>query len=99
MGMFDYLQCNARLPVKRDSFVRCHSNPFQSKSIGLWLSEKFSDRAYNHGCVTVTISEDRTLVDPDGEPLDWSGSLVFYSGKHDFIAECVHGTVIDVREA
>ena len=97
MGMFDYIQCNARLPVKRESFVRCHANPFQSKSVRLWETEAFGDRAYNEGCVTITIGENNRLYDPDGQPLKWSGDLAFYSRKHDFLATVVSGDVMKIE--
>lgn len=96
MGMFDYVQCDARLPVKNDSFVRCHVNPFQSKSVELWNDPRFQERAYNEGCLTITISKDNKLYDPDGNLLPFHGWLNFYSGKHEFLADCVHGSVFRI---
>jgi hypothetical protein len=98
MGMFDYIQCNARLPVPKDSFVRCHSNPFQSKSVRLWDTKKFGLRAHEGGCVTITIGDDNRLYDPDGQPLPWSGSMRFYSGKHEFLADVSEGAVLEIKQ-
>lgn len=98
MGMFDYVQCDARLPVKRETRVRHRENPFQSKSVRLWEDPKFTERAYNDGCVTLTIRPDRTLADPDGNLLNWSGELVFYGDRSEFIASCKGGVVESMTE-
>lgn len=98
MGMFDYIQCDARLPVSKDAFIRCHNNPFQSKSIRLWEFDHFSERAYNEGCLTLTIRSDNVLIDPDGNQLDWTGDLHFYSGGKapEFVATCVQGIITKI---
>lgn len=99
MGMFDYVQCDARLPVKRDAFVRCHNNPFQSKSVRLWETKEFGQGAYENGCVTITIGNDNILYGPDSRLLDWSGRLRFYAGGNlpDFIATCDSGRVVKIE--
>lgn len=100
MGMFDYIQWNARLPVPRDSFVRQRMNPAQSKSIRLWEKPEWECEAYEYGCLTITVSEDGTMLDPKGDPLRWTGDLYFYGGKRDeFQAQFENGKLLNVRKA
>ncbi len=101
MGMFDYVRVECRLPCKRETEIRTACNPFQSKSVRLWESERWGDKAYDEGCVTMTLADDRTLRGPDGEIIPWSGGLIFYgSGQRvkwaEFTASIRDGHIIEI---
>lgn len=75
MGMFDYIDFQAKLPVRKSSFVLDTCNPFQSKSVAQWLED---DRAYLIGCFVLCVTPEGLLLDSDKKYLDWSGVLNFY---------------------
>ncbi len=90
MGMFDIVYYKGRLPVTKESLLReREGNVFKSKSIQLWKSwpEGTGDT------LEITVGEDGTLRDPNGDRIDWSGDLLFYGSSSEFVAEIVHGYV------
>lgn len=84
MGMFDYLEYNGPLPttVKKKARLRqaMSAGLSQTKSVRLWETDKWAKRAYDEGCVKITISEDGYMLDPDGCLMDWTGKIEFYGG-------------------
>ena len=85
MGMFDWVRWLGPLPKSRDRSrlrIALNAGLFQSKSVRLWEDERFSARAYNDGCVTITVTEEGLMKDPDGNALPWSGTFDFYGGGH-----------------
>ncbi len=108
MGMFDYVDYRGPLPPSRKPRSRLRqamaSNLSQSKSVRLWETKKWGPRAYDEGCVKITVTEDGQMLDPDGNALPWTGHLNFYgSGPGhkwwDFIARLEDGRVVEIREA
>lgn len=103
MGMFDYVRCHMRLPVERESGVRCHGNPFQSKSVRSWRMPRFKEVAQEHGALTLDISSDGHLCGHDGLLLKWTGTMEFYGDVPrrfkwiEFEADVSDGIVSDVR--
>lgn len=85
MGMFDYIQWNARLPCTHDARMR-QRNPFQSKSVRLWETERWGQEAYDHGCVKITVTPAGCMLGPDGSTLLWTGDMSFYDATAEFDA-------------
>ena len=105
MGMFDSVQFNMRLPVKKDAEVRTHGNPFQSKSVQSWMMPHLRPIADHHGALTITVTENGQLEDHTGNLLDWTGTLNFYGpvprryGWIEFNATVQGGIVRSVKRA
>lgn len=105
MGMFDYVKYHGPLPKGKNSRLRVamESGASQSKSVRMWEDPKFSERAYDTGCVAVTVTGNGTLLDPDMQEMAWSGDLEFYGdgpghkGWH-FLAKVKNGVVISIEK-
>lgn len=103
MGMFDYVQCDARLPIPRESYARAHGNPFQSKSVRAWEMPVFKELAYETGALTITLSSGSELIGPNGLKMSWSGELEFYGNIPkrrkwaEFSAKVEKGNVVEIK--
>jgi len=110
MGMFDYVDYRGPLPttIRPKSRLRKAMLDYrsQTKSVRLWKDPKWSQRAYDEGCVCITVDENGHMFDPDGKPLMWSGTMRFYgSGDNhrgwEFLAGFVGGAlthIVEVKE-
>jgi transposase InsO family protein len=107
MGMFDYVNYRGPLPASRKPRSRLRKAmlefPSQSKSVRLWEDPKWKDRAYDEGCVCITVTEDGKMLDPDGQPLLWSGDMRFYGSgdnhrRWEFVAGFKDGKIIGIVE-
>jgi hypothetical protein len=77
MGMFDYLVCEARLPIEKESYVRQELNPFQTKDVGAWRQPNLEFKL-----PTIKIDQDNRLLDPEGMVMtDFSGEVCFYGAS------------------
>ena len=108
MGMFDYVDYCGPLPAGRKPKSRLRKAMLefwsQSKSVRLWEDPKWSARAYDEGCVCITITEDGIMLDPEGKRLLWSGDMRFYgSGDNhrgwEFVAGFINGRLVGIIEA
>ena len=108
MGMFEYVDYRGPLPPSKKPRSRLRqamaSNLSQSKSVRLWETKKWGRRAYDEGCVKITVTPEGQLLDPDGQPLDWTGELRFYGGGTgckwwEFVALFVDGRMSGITEA
>ena len=100
MGMFDFVVCHKRLPVKRESFVRRYGNPFQTKDLKTW--EFLKDIADEHGALQVTISPEGLLLDHLGHKIQFNGTVEFYgeagSKWYEFSASVSDGVVKCIKQ-
>jgi hypothetical protein len=105
MGMFDYIKWLGPIPKMRNSSelrIMLQSGKFQTKSLRLWEDPRWTERAYDEGCVMVTVDGTGKMKDPDGGDLAWSGELTFYAATRrwkwrEFAAQFSNGTLVSIR--
>lgn len=107
MGMFDYMDYRGPLPKSKKPQLRLRqamaSSMSQTKSVKLWEDRRWAKRAYEEGCVKITVSENGQLLDPDGEPMNWTGVINFYGGgighkQWEFTAKIENGNLVSITQ-
>jgi len=96
VGKFDSIQWEMELPIPRDGELRADVNPFQTKDIRYWVEHGWRDEEW-----TLTVSPEGWLLNPNGETVDWSGTLNFYGdgnyfGWSEFEAKVKSGKIANI---